>query len=156
MDDSPDGPDKYNAAACAEGWFRVFTNEHITLLKLDVPPTRDEHVNTLALRLTEVAGTAKGHLTLDLSAVEFYSWTWIRALIDLSVRCADLGGELRLQGVSAEGARLLKANKSMLSSGARHAHRGDSREGDFLPIGGRSSIATRTSDRTGRRTLRAA
>lgn len=154
MTDPPDAIPRFDPAANPDRWFRLFPNEHLVLVRMDVPPTRDEHVNTMASRLTEVAGTAHGNLALDLSVVEFYSWTWIRALIDLSARCSDLGGELRLRGINAEGQKLLNANKSMMQSGRNRPRRDAPQPSAFLPIGGRANVVGFDAERTGRRLIR--
>ena len=151
MHDPRDCPTPFDPTLCADRWFRIFPDQGSTLVRVDVPPTRDEHVLTLAHRLSELAGSAAGRLALDLSVVEFYSWTWIRALIDLSSRCADMGGELRLEGLNPDGQRLMKANKTMISTGRTRPQRPARRRDDFMPIGGRSSIAA-LSERAARRT----
>ena len=152
-------PDKYDPGACAAGWFRVFERTNSALVRLDIPPSRDEHVNSLASRLLDVAGGTRGRLELDLSVVEEYSWTWVRALIDLSVRCADLGGALCLTGMNEEGERLLRANKTLMDVG--RAARSSASSAELLPIGGQPSVGTTSieshlSARTGRRLIRSA
>lgn len=108
---TPSSPNE--AALSADRCFRLFENEHLTLVRIDVAPWRDEHVNGLASRLSEIAGHAAGRVTLDLSVVEDYSWPWIRSIIDLAAICNSMGGELKIQGMNEEGKRLLKANRTL-------------------------------------------
>jgi hypothetical protein len=106
-------PSAHDVHLSPDRWFRLFENEHLTLVRIDVAPFRDEHVNTLASRLADIAGQASGRITIDLSMVEDYSWPWIRSLLDLSIICADMGGELNIKGMNDQGTRLMKANRTL-------------------------------------------
>ncbi|MBS0197980.1 MAG: hypothetical protein JSR77_14585 [Planctomycetes bacterium] len=125
-------------------WYRLFDTESNPHVRIDVPPVRDEHVQTLAARLHDIAGKARGRLCLDLTVVEEYSWTWIKALLDLSSYCSDLGGALCLEGMNPEGAGKFKANKTLRTprfGGVRQPQRASS---ELLPISGQQAAYGRT------------
>lgn len=96
-----------------ERWFRRFDCSGSTTIKIDIAPQRDEEVNSLAMRLNELAGSAKGRLSIDLSSVEEYSTSWIRALTDLADACMAMGGKLQMEGLCATGHRLFNETRRL-------------------------------------------
>lgn len=133
-------------------WFRIFPSESETLVRVDEAPARDEDVNALGQRLEEIATQCAGHLAIDLTVVEWYSWTWIRALLDLSAKCAVTGKTLEFRGMNEFGRSKLKANRNLVPS--IHPTASGSKEltgaTELLPIGG-SPIKTRGPSITMRR-----
>jgi hypothetical protein len=96
-----------------ERWFRKFDYSGTTTIKIDIAPQRDEDVNSLAARLNEMAGSVKGRLAIDLSSVEEYTTSWIRALTDLADACMAMGGRLEMEGLCPTGHRLFNETRRL-------------------------------------------
>ncbi len=131
-------------------WYRLFESGPSPHVRIDVPPVRDEHVQTLAARLHDIAGKARGRLCLDLTVVEEYSWTWIKALLDLSSYCSDLGGALCLEGMNTEGEGKFRANKTLRTPRFAAGRQHQPASSELLPFSGQQATYGRTGFATRR------
>lgn len=110
----------------ADRWFRRFDAPTGRYITLDVPLYRDHEVVTLSARLSDIAGEARGQLTLDISILEEYSTAWLRALSDLTDLCNQLGGMLRIEGMCPQASGTLSETRRLHNSGVRRRY--ESRE----------------------------
>lgn len=100
-------------------WFRRFDASLGTLVTIDIAVARDEDVVSLAGRLRELAGEARGNVKLNVSVLEEFSTAWICALADLSRICQELGGSLSMEGMCPRARDVLEDTRKLHSGTMR-------------------------------------
>lgn len=114
-------------------WFRQFEGLLGTIVTIDVPVIRDEDVVSLSGRLRDLAGKAKGNISLNLSVLDEYTTAWIKALADLSSMCASLGGALNLENMCPVAAKVFSDTKR-LHHGTTRRRYADERQSPSRPL----------------------
>jgi anti-anti-sigma factor len=102
---------------------------------LSCPAVREWQSSVLSHYLAEIVEQNKGRVVVDVSGIFQFTCAWLNALISLSDRAHELGGQLVVVGLSRQGRRLMR--NGGLNKRLQLADSGD----EALGLLGASSVA---------------
>lgn len=76
---------------------------------LTCPRVSDGEASAIASHLREASYLLQGRMVLDMSGVSRFTCAWINAMIDISRRCASMGGKLVVAGLRREHRTMLRS-----------------------------------------------
>lgn len=79
----------------------------VGVVTLVCPALRERQAALLANYLSDLADRLRGRLVLEVSGVRSFSCAWINTMIQLSRRCVERGGDLKIVGLAAPARKLL-------------------------------------------------
>jgi anti-anti-sigma factor len=63
----------------------------------------------LAKYLSEVVEQLRGHVVVDVAGINEFTCAWVTALVSLSDRCRELGGQMVVVGMSRQAKGMLRS-----------------------------------------------